>query len=117
MVGGGGGGYDEYNLGVCVNLCEFLLVRVLTCALTCPIHVTLNPTDIPSPGTSLRTPGDRQHVDKQAFPWHPSTKGQTTHAEDMPSPGTLFRVHQGTDYTGTQKPSPGTHFSFPGQTK
>ena len=53
-------------------------VRVLTCALPCPIHVT-NPTDMPSPGAFIRTPGDRQHVDEQAFPWDPfqGTPGHT----------------------------------------
>ena len=49
-----------------------------TCALPCPIHVT-NPTDMPSPGAFIRTPGDRQHVDEQAFPWDPfqGTPGHT----------------------------------------
>ena len=66
-----------------------------------PIHETKY-IDMPSPGASLSTPGDRQHVDKQAFPWDSSeyTRVQTTQRTDKPSPSTLFRVHQGTDYTG-----------------
>ena len=55
---------------------EFVSTCASSCALICP-HVT-NLTDMPSPGASLGTPGDRQHVDKQAFSWHPSTRGQTT---------------------------------------
>ena len=35
---------------------------------------------MPSPGTS---PWDRQHVDKQAFPWHPSTRGHADYTEDI----------------------------------
>ena len=86
-------------------------MRVLTCALTCPIHGT-NPTDIPFPGASLRTPGDRQHVDKQAFPWHPSTKGQTTqrtdkYAEGLTNEGRhhlLFLHKQVHDKRGIEEP-------------
>ena len=46
---------------------------------------------MPSPGASLSTPGDRQHVDKQAFPWDSSeyTRVQTTQRTDKPSPSTL----------------------------
>ena len=74
--GGGGYGYTRrvngkwWGWGVTIgSLCQLV-------QLTCP-HVT-NLTDMPSPGASLGTPGDRQHIDKQAFPWHPSTRGQTT---------------------------------------
>ena len=67
-------GYNEYEVGG-VDW-EFVSTCASSCALICP-HVT-NLTDMPPPGASLGTPGDRQHVDKQAFPWHPSTRGQTT---------------------------------------
>ena len=59
-----------------------------TCALTCPIHVT-NPTDMPSPGPSLRIPGDRQHVKKnknKPSPGTPVTRDRllTTHLAILP---------------------------------
>lgn len=38
--------------------------------------------DMPSPGASLSTPGDRQHVDKQAFPCHPNIRRQITQGID-----------------------------------
>ena len=43
-------------------------------------------TDKPSPGTSLRAPGDRLHKDRQAFPWYPSrsTRRQTTQRQAFP---------------------------------
>ena len=71
------------------------------CALTCP-HVT-NFTDMPSPGASLGTPGDRQHVDKQAFPGGlaPQYQGTNYIKTDKLSPGILFRMHQETDYIKT----------------
>ena len=96
-VNGGVGGYDKYNLGASSH------------ALTCPIQCNKT-TDKSSPGASLGTPEDRQHVDKTSLPWHTSTRGQTTQRTDKPSPGTLFRVHQGTDYMETSRSSPGTHF-------
>ena len=106
----GGDGVGGLQFGC---LCQ--LTCASSCALTCPIHMT-NLTDVPSPGTSLRAPVDRQHVDKQvfpldpfqgapgdrlhkdrqAFPWDPfqGTPGDRLH-KDKPSPGILFRVHQG----------------------
>ena len=92
-------------------------------------------TDKPSPGTPLRAPGDRLHTDRQAFPWHPSrsTRRQTIHKDRQPFPWhpsqstrrqTTHRrtslplaplsKHQETDYTKTDKPSPGTPLEAPG---
>ena len=72
-LGGGGG----WRWGVMMSIIwERVSTYASSCTLICP-HMT-NLTDMPSPGASLGTPGDRQHVDKQAFPWHPSTRRQTT---------------------------------------
>ena len=101
------GGYDKYNLDVS------------SCALTATYNAT-KPTDKPSTGASLETPEDRQHVGQNKpspgtpvpgdrlhrgrtslplGPFSGCTKGQATRRTDKSSPGTLFRVHQGTDYT------------------
>ena len=100
-----------------------------------PIHETKY-IDMPSPGASLSTPGDRQHVDKQAFPWDPSeyTRVQTTHRGQTSLPLVLFSeytrgqttqghrnlllapiwVCQETDYIKTNKSSPGAPLNGPG---
>ena len=59
--------------------------------------------------TLLRTPKDLPCTNRQAFPWGPSqgTQGTDYTETDKPSPGALLRVHRGTDYTETDKPSPG----------
>ena len=80
-----GGGVMMWITWVFESICES------SCALVCPTHQT-NSTDMSSPGASLRTSGDRQHIDKQAFPWHPSTRGQTTRRTWKPSPGTHFSL-------------------------
>ena len=72
-------------------------------------------TDKPSPGTPLGAPGDRLHKDRQAFPWHPSrsTRRQTTQRQTS-LPLAPLSEHQETDYTKTDKPSPGTPLGAPG---
>ena len=58
-------------------------------------------------------PGDRLHRRRTSLPLRPfsgCTRGQTTHRTDKSSPGTLFRVYQGTDYTKANESSPGTLF-------
>ena len=72
-------------------------------------------TDKPSPGTSLGAPGDRLHNDRQAFPWHlsRSTRRQTTQRQTS-LPLAPLSEHQETDYTKTDKPSPGTSLAAPG---
>ena len=59
---------------------------------------------MPPPGASQRLAGDQQHEDKQkqAFPWHPSTRGQTTQKTARQAfPGILFTEHQKTEFTDT----------------
>ena len=71
--------------------------------------------DKPSPGTPLGAPGDRLHTDRLAFPWHPSrsTRRQATHRQTSLLLAPLSE-HQETDYTKTDKPSPGTPLGAPG---
>ena len=81
-----------------------------------PVQATgyLN-TDKPSPGTAYRVPEDRDYTkDRQAFPWYPfkSIPRGRLHKHITPSP--LHRVSQGTDYTKTDKSSPGTSLRAPG---
>ena len=105
-----GGGYGKYNLGAS------------SCALTCPI-ATMRQT--PLTCLPLRTPGDRHHVDKQAFLWHQSTRGQTTQRTDKSFPVmgsfsgcTRMKTNESSpesvpgdiDYIKTNKCSPGTLF-------
>ena len=71
---------------------------------------------MPSPGAFLSTPGDRQHVDKQAFPWDSfqSTPGDRLHRGQTSLPLAPIWVCQETDYRKTNESSPGAPHGGPG---
>ena len=105
--GGGLGKYPWIN--------SWLVINVGCCCYFYPIHEA-NYTDMPSPGAFLSTPGDRQHVDKQAFPWDSfqSTPGDSLHRGQTSLPPVPIWVCQEIDYRKTNESSPGAPYGGPG---